>query len=180
MSERFELPHTVWTQRIDNFITKVGELISWVWLLLLGTIILNVTMRYVLGEGRIEFEELQWHFYAIGFLIGLSYVLQADEHVRVDLLRDHFSARTKAWIDFVGILLLLLPFLALVLYFAVPFLHYSLSINEASQAPGGLPFRWFIKAFLLIGFTLLLAATLSRLIRLSAFLFNKPQTIQTQ
>ena len=67
------LPHTRLSQRIDRWIEAVGSAVSWLWLVLLATIVLNVVMRYVFGEGRIEFEELQWHLYAMGFLTALSY-----------------------------------------------------------------------------------------------------------
>ena len=79
-----ELPHTAFSKRADHVINRVGEAASWLWLVLLAVIVVNVCMRYVFGEGRIEFEEIQWHLYAAGFLIGLSYGQVADVHVRVD------------------------------------------------------------------------------------------------
>ncbi len=169
-----QLPHTALSLALDRGIRGIGSAISWIWLILIAVIVLNVTMRYVFGEGRIEFEEIQWHIYSIGFLIGLSYCLEADSHVRVDLLYDRFGLKTKAWIEFLGILVFLIPFIALVTIFAVPFLHYSISINEVSEAPGGLPARWAVKALLLIGFVLLAVATLSRLTRVTALLFGAP------
>ncbi len=170
-----QLPQTSLSLGIDGFIRRLGSWISWIWMLLVAVIVLNVTMRYVFGEGRIEFEEIQWHIYSIGFLIGLAYCLEADDHVRVDLLYERFRPKTKAWVELFGILFFLIPFIVLVCVFAVPFVSYSLSINEVSEAPGGLPLRWLIKSFLLIGFLLLGIATLSRLLRVTAFLFGLPR-----
>ena len=82
------LPHTRWSQRIDRVADRVGHAISYVWLILLGVIMINVLMRYVFNEGRIEMEELQWHLYSIGFLLGLGYAYQADAHIRVDVLHE--------------------------------------------------------------------------------------------
>jgi TRAP-type mannitol/chloroaromatic compound transport system permease small subunit len=107
----------------------------------------------------------------VGFLLGLSYALQADTHIRVDVVHERLSLRAQAWIELYGILLLLLPFIALVLIFSVPFVLQSYAVGEVSQAPGGLPLRWAIKAVLPVGFLLLLLAALSRLTRVWTFLF---------
>ena len=68
--------------------------------------------------------------------------------------------------------LALLPFIALVLWFSLPFVQQSWILGEVSQAPGGLPYRWLIKAMLPAGFLLLLLAALSRLSRVWAYLFG--------
>jgi len=141
----------------------------------MGIIVFNVVLRYAFGEGRIEFEEIQWHLYSIGFLLGLSYGFVTDSHIRVDVIRERLSPTTQAWIELYGSLLLLLPFIMLVLVAAIPFVSYSYSIGEVSEAPGGLPFRWVIKSFLVIGFLLLLLSVTARLSRVFCFLFSWPQ-----
>ncbi|MCB1692477.1 MAG: TRAP transporter small permease subunit [Pseudomonadales bacterium] len=167
-----ELPHTPFSRFIERWILRIGEAVSWVWLLLLGIIVLNVVMRYVFSEGRIEFEEIQWHLYSVGFLVGLSYAYSRDAHVRVDVLRERFSDQTRAWIELYGIVLLLLPFIALVIYAAVPFVLSSWASGEVSEAPGGLGYRYLIKATLVLGFLLLLCSTLARLSRVVSYLFG--------
>ena len=72
MSVHDELPDTVLSRRIDALLTLIGHSVSWLWLVLLATIILNVVLRYVFGEGRIEFEEFQWHLYSTGFLLAIG------------------------------------------------------------------------------------------------------------
>ncbi|MEQ8858651.1 MAG: TRAP transporter small permease subunit [Pseudomonadales bacterium] len=166
------LPHTAFSRRVDPLLRRIGHWVSWLWLALLGIIVLNVVLRYAFGEGRIEFEEIQWHLYAVGFLLGMSYAYEADVHIRVDVLHERFDPRTRAWIELYGILLLLLPFIALILIFSVPFVAQSFAFGEVSQAPGGLPYRWLIKAALPAGFALLLLATLSRLTRVWTLLFS--------
>ena len=154
------------------WLDRVGRLASWLWLLLLLVIVGNVFLRYALGEGRIELEEIQWHIYSLGFLLGLSYAFQADAHIRVDVLSVRLRPRVRAWLELYGIGLALLPFIALVLYYSIPFVAQSWAVSEVSQAPGGLPARWAIKACLPLGFLLLLAAALSRLSRVWVFLFE--------
>jgi TRAP-type mannitol/chloroaromatic compound transport system permease small subunit len=166
------LPQTAFSRRVEPLLVRVGQWVSWVWLILLVIIVSNVVLRYAFGEGRIEFEEIQWHLYSVGFLIGLSYTYQADAHIRVDVLHERFAPRLRAWIELYGIVLFLLPFIALMLVFSVPFVMQSYRFGEVSQAPGGLPFRWLIKAALPLGFALLLLAVISRLTRVWAFLFG--------
>jgi len=165
------LPHTALSRRIDGALETIGRWTSGIWLVLLVVIVFNVLLRYVFNEGRIELEELQWHLYSIGFLLGLSYAYQADTHIRVDVLHERMQPRTQAWIELYGILLFLLPFVSLVLIYSMPFVGASFAVNEISPSPGGLPYRWFIKAFLPLGFGLLLLAAISRLIRVWTYLF---------
>lgn len=166
------LPETPVSRRIDGGLRRLGAAIDWIWIALLVVIVVNVLMRYLLGEGRIEFEELQWHLYAVGFLAGIATAVPDDAHVRVDFLAERFSPRLRAWIDLYGLLLLFFPFVALVLVHLPPFVLFSWEAAEVSSAPGGLPFRWAIKGALGAGFVLLALAGLSRLLRVWAFLFG--------
>jgi TRAP-type mannitol/chloroaromatic compound transport system permease small subunit len=141
-------------------------------------IVVNVVARYAFGEGRIEFEELQWHLYAVGFLVGIAAAVASDSHVRVDVLRERFRLRTRAWIELYGLLLLFLPFVALVLVYSVPFVALAFESGEVSVSAGGLPYRWVIKGALGAGFALLGLAGVSRLLRVSAFLFGAPAPVR--
>jgi TRAP-type mannitol/chloroaromatic compound transport system permease small subunit len=172
-----QLPDTKLSFLLDARLNRLGRMSAWIWLLLMLIIVLNVVMRYFFGLGRIEFEEIQWHLYALGFLIGLSYSYVSDSHIRVDVVRSKLSDQTQAWIELYGTLLLLLPFVVLVLFSAWPFVAYSYSTSEVSEAPGGLGYRWMIKGVLGISFVLLLVAIISRLSRIWSFLFGWPRAI---
>ena len=172
MSLHEELPETGLSRRVDPILTWIGHSISWLWLVLLATIIVNVVLRYAFGEGRIEFEEFQWHLYSTGFLLGMGYTFQVDRHVRVDVLHERLPRRLQAWLELYGILLCVLPFSALILIFTVPFVHISFELSEISPSPGGLPFRWVIKSMLFIGFLLLALAAVSRISRVWVYLFG--------
>ncbi len=165
------LPETSFSRRIDALIRKLGRGLGLLWLALIVVIMVNVICRYVFSEGFIQLEELQWHLYATGFLLGLSYAVTEDSHVRVDVLRSRWSDETIAWIECYGLLLLLLPFVILVLFASGPFVLYAFETAEVSQSPGGVPLRWVIKMMLPLGFVLLMLATLGRLSRVLAFLF---------
>ncbi|MBY4676027.1 TRAP transporter small permease subunit [Marinobacterium sp. CAU 1594] len=128
-------------------------------------IILQVVLRKGFSSGLIALEELQWHLYALGVMFGLSYAQTTNSHIRVDLFYSHFRAKTKRIVEVVGILTLVLPFIAIVFFHSLDFLADSWRINEHSSAPSGLPWRWLIKGVIPISFALLALAMISRLIR---------------
>lgn len=174
------LPVTRVSAAIAHFFNRLLNVLAWIWLLLMLVIVLNVTMRYFFSEGRVEFEEIQWHLYAIGFLLGMSICMSSDDHIRVDIFHERLSLRMRAWIELYGLLLLFFPFVTMVLIHAIPFVEYSFATTEISDAPGGLRYRWLIKAFLPLAMLLLLVAGVARLLRVSSCLFGTPAALPSQ
>ncbi len=168
---QLDLPDTTFSRVADPILVRIGNAASWIWVVLLGVIVCNVLLRYAFAQGRIEFEEIQWHLYSAGFMLGLGYALQADAHVRVDVLHERLAPATRAWIDLYGLTLCVLPFVALMLIYGAPFVADSFTTGEVSSSPGGLPYRWAIKSMLFVGFGLLGVAALSRLTRVWKYLF---------
>ena len=105
-------------------------------------------------------QELEWHlFFALVFLtLGSAYL--ADRHVRIDILRDRMSERTRALIEIGGFFLALLPFCLIVLYLGAIPAWDAFIIGERSRAPLGLSHRWIIKSMIPVGALLLLLAGL--------------------
>jgi TRAP-type mannitol/chloroaromatic compound transport system permease small subunit len=159
---------------IDRMVVGAAAVFNWIWLLLIVLIVTNVLLRYVIGTNFIAMEELQWHLYAIGFLLGLGYAVDLDGHVRVDVIAERWSPRTRAWIELFGLLLLLAPFIWIVIASAIPFVTRAWALGEVSAAPGGLPYRWAIKAVVILAFVYLALAALSRLLRVTTYLFGVP------
>ncbi len=151
--------------RLDDFIRWTGRLVSWANAILIGVIILQVVLRYGFGRGLVPLEELQWHLYAIAVMFGMAFAQAENAHVRVDVLHARFSQRTRCWVEILGILVLMLPFLWIVFDHSLDFVYDAWRTGEHSQAPMGLPYRWAIKAVIPLSFGLLMLAALSRLIR---------------
>lgn len=165
-----QLPHTPVSQWLENAIEKIGQSISWIWLVLMLLIVSNALMRYFFNTTFVALEELQWHLYAVGFMLGLSYCFIHDGHVRVDALAEHWSMKKRVWIEIFGISLLLLPFCFVMFNYALPFVERSYRMNEVSPSFDGLPMRWILKSFILIALALLVMAATSRWLRCVAFL----------
>lgn len=167
-----ELPTTAFSRAIDRVIHWFGEFASLLWTVLVLTIVFQVLLRYGFGIGSIMLEETQWHLYAVGFLLGLSFTEMHERHVRIDVLATHFSRKARLWIELLGISCFLLTFALLVTWFATPFVVSSWQLAEVSAAPGGLPYRWAIKSFMVTAFVLLALVGMGRLTRVWVALFR--------
>lgn len=165
------LPTTVFSRGIDRMVQGVGEASSLLWTLLVMTIVLQVLLRYGFGIGSIMLEETQWHIYAIGFMLGLSFTELHERHVRIDVMAAGFNSRTRLWIELLGTSCFLLAFSLLVIWFSVPFAWSSWELGEISAAPDGLPYRWVLKVFMVTAFVLLALTATSRLTRIWKALF---------
>lgn len=135
-----------------------GKLVSWLVLAMVLLVSYDVTMRYFFLSGSIALQEMEWHLFSLIFLIGAAYTLKHDDHVRLDLIykSKYMNDERRAWVNLLGSLFLLIPFCILIIATAWPFVYQSYIHLEGSPDPGGLPYRWILKASIPLGFTLLL------------------------
>jgi TRAP-type mannitol/chloroaromatic compound transport system permease small subunit len=159
---------------IDTFIEWTGKTASWLVLALVLLICYDVAMRYLFQQGSVALQELEWHLFALIFLLGSAYTLKHDEHVRVDIIYQSrfMSDKRRALVNIIGTLFLLLPFCILVLTSSWPFVENAFYYNEGSPDPGGLPYRFLLKGSLLIAFGLLILQALADMARNFLLLSN--------
>ncbi len=140
---------------IERVIQKVGSFCSWLSFALVILITLDVFLRYIFNFSSASLYELEWHFFAIIFLLGSSITLQNDQHVRVDVFYNKLSNKKKEIVNLTGNIFFLLPFSIVIFYTSLPFVEDSLKILESSPDPGGLPYRFIIKLVIPLSFLLL-------------------------
>lgn len=150
---------------IDGLNERIGRAVSWFTLALVVVVCADVFWRYLLNRTSPWVMELEWHLFALIFLLGAGYTLKRDEHVRVDLFYERFNHRDKAEVNLIGGLLFLLPWSALIVYFGFQFALDSWQIGERSENPGGLAMRYLIKAAIPAGFFLLFLQGLAEIVR---------------
>ena len=155
---------------LDAIIRNIGHFVMWTNVILIVVIILQVVLRYGFRHGLVLLEELQWHLYALGIMFGASYAVMMDSHIRVDIIHSRLSEKWKKRLDLFGIVFLLLPFIIIIFHQSLDFVYESWRVNERSDAPLGLPWRWAIKSVIPISFGLLILATISRATRIVLFL----------
>ena len=140
---------------IAGFVDWVGRCVSWLTLVLVALMSVNVILRYFFSVGSVWAQELEWHLLVPLVLFGSAYALRHGEHVRVDILYGRFSQRSQQRMDFASALLAI-AIAALFVWFSLRYVQQSYVIDEGSPDPGGLPHRYVIKAMLPIGFAVFL------------------------
>ena len=141
---------------LDRFAEATGRIIAW---LTLGMVLMTFTvviLRYLFQTGSIALQESVSYLHASVFMLGAAYTLKHDGHVRVDILYQRFSARTRAWIDLLGTLLLLFPVCLFILFSSLEYVTTSWSIQEGSREAGGLDGVFLLKTAIPVMAVLLL------------------------
>ena len=172
----------------DRITRSVGKAAGWIILLLIFTIMFDVVTRKIdvirlyFADFTIEYgysvstilQDLEWHLHGVLLLLTFGFGYLMNAHVRVDIFRENFSRRGQAWMELCGILVLALPFMLLMLYFAWRFAAISWRQGEGSESMTGIPWRYVIKSFMFIGFGLTTMAILATFARLVVYLFGAP------
>ena len=140
----------------DKVIDFVGYLTGVLLILMILNVSFDVGMRYIFHNSSIGMQEVEWHLFAVIILFGTGYALRHNAHVRVDFLYDRFSPKKKAWINVLGTIFFLLPLALLVIYGSIEYVMDSYTTNEISEDPGGLKYRWLIKAMIPLSFIFLI------------------------
>lgn len=158
-----------WIDKINLF---VGRWISWAVLAVVVVSALNALGRKFLHSGSNAWLELQWYLFGALFLLSSGYTLLKNGHVRVDILSSKLSKRRQIGIEIAGTLLFLMPAAILIMVLAWPMFWESWLTQEASPNAGGL-IRWPAKLLVPVGFSLLIAAGASHLIKCVGFLMGR-------
>jgi TRAP-type mannitol/chloroaromatic compound transport system permease small subunit len=126
-------------------------------------------MRKAFDLSSNAFLEIQWYLFSAIFLLGASWTLLRNEHIRIDVISGRLSSRAQNWIDVFGIVFFLLPMAAIILWLSWPVFTLAYTSGEMSSNPGGL-IRWPVRLLVPVGFFMLLLQGLSELVKRIAFL----------
>jgi len=149
---------------IDRFIDLVGRATAWLALGLALVMGSNVLLRYGFSVGSIWMQEFEWHIMVPICVFGMSYALLKGEHVRVDVVFQYFSERNKHLVDVITAVLGML-LAVIVIRLSIPYVWQSWSIGEGTANPGGIDYRYIVKALIPIGFALYFMQSLSEAIK---------------
>jgi TRAP-type mannitol/chloroaromatic compound transport system permease small subunit len=139
---------TALADRIDRFTTAIGCAVAWLALLIVLLQFALVVARYLFGLGSIWATEAVIYSHAMLFMGAAAWTLRAGGHVRVDVFYADASPRTRAIIDLIGSLALLLPFAIVLLWLSLPYAVRSWAILERSQETSGLPIVFLLKTLI--------------------------------
>ena len=133
---------------IDAMNDRVGRSVMWLALLIALIQFATVIGRYVFAIGFIPVQESIWYLNAVLFMTGAGYALYADAHVRVDVIYRRARPRTKALVDLLGGLFLLLPVCVAMIWLSLGYVGRSWRILETSTEVSGLPLIFALKTFI--------------------------------
>ena len=161
---------TGFADRIDRLTSGIGRAVAWLVLVVVLLQFALVVARYLFGLGSAWLTETVIYGHAALFMLAAAWTLLAGGHVRVDFFYAEASARTKARVDLIGALLLLLPFMAVLIWLSVPYAARSWAIFEHSQEASGLPIVFVLKSFIPLFALLMALQGISQAIRAAAAL----------
>ena len=134
--------------KIDLWIQKLGMWVRFLILFMVGLTFFIVILRYGFSFGRAWLQELVVYFHAAFFMLGASYTLLKDKHVRVDIFYNSMSKKNTHWVNLMGSVFFTLPVMTFLFYKSLPYVHQSFIVLESSPDAGGLPGRFIIKALI--------------------------------
>ena len=161
--------HSPISDVLESVVDWAGRASSWVCLIMVILVAINVILRYLFKIGPVALQELEWHLLSPIALIGMSYALRHGDHVRVDIFFARFSRTFQESIDFVAAVVTVI--IAMIIFkLSLGFVHQAYMIGEGSPDPGGLPHRFLLRAFIPLGFILLAVQALAQAIRHGLYL----------
>jgi len=150
--------------QIDVGVRRIGRVFSWLVFAIILLMAVNVILRYSLSLGSVWAQELEWHLLVPLILLVMSWGVQSGDIARIDVFYADFSPAKKLMVDLLASGLTAMVCLV-VIWFSFGYVEQSFSIMERSPDPGGIPYRWVIKALIPLGFFILLLQSAASFVR---------------
>lgn len=158
---------------IDALNDWIGRTVAWLTLGCVLTCFTVVVLRYVFSVGFPWLQELYVWQHAAVFMAGAGYTMLHRGHVNVDVLYGRASERGRAWIDILGTLLFLFPWLAVLAVTSGPFVSSSWAIREGAANADGMPAVYLLKTLLWVFCAVLFLQGLALVARRSLYLAGR-------
>jgi TRAP-type mannitol/chloroaromatic compound transport system permease small subunit len=159
---------------VDALNDWIGRTVAWLTAGCVLTCFAVVVLRYGFDLGFPWLQELYVWQHAVVFMAGAGYTLLHRGHVNVDVMYGRLGPRGQAWIDILGTLIFLFPWLAVLAWTSAPFVQESWRIREASATADGMPGLYLLKSMLWAMCGLLFLQGLALLGRRGLFLAGRP------
>lgn len=164
-------------EAIDALNRTIGRMASWLMLPVVFICFIVVVQRYLFGVGYIWLQELFIWLHGAAFMLAAGYALGAGAHVRVDVFYNRARPRTKAWINTIGVLLLLFVMCFTLLWLSYPQVMMSWRLGERSTSMSGLPYAYVLKTFIPIFCVVVILQGISMLARNIAVIRGQTELI---
>ena len=169
------MPSNVYKSLIDfgdSLIERLGNVLNVLMIALVCVVIVVVVGRYFFEIGSVALQELTTYLHATIFMLGISYTLKHDGHVRVDIFYRNFAEKKQALINVIGGLTFVFPISIFIGWSSWEYVLASWSIMETSTENNGLPFIYLLKTVMLIMPLLLMIQGIISVIKNLAVLYS--------
>ena len=151
-------------RRIDWFQERVGRVVSWLMLGMVVVVFTDVVLRYLFSQSSVFAQELEWHLFGLVYLLAGGYTMLYNEHVRVDILYEKYRPATRARVD-LAVAAVTLAVAGVIFALSLTQVEHAYVSGEGSTDPGGLPYRFLLKAFIPLGFVLVILQAVAQAAR---------------
>lgn len=162
----------------DRITAAGGRIAALCAIVMMVIVTVVVVLRYGAGYGNIALQESVTYLHSCLFMLGVSYALKTDAHVRVDIFYRRFSSRTKAWLNAVCGVIFLLPFSAFIFYVSTDFIIGSWRIYESSSEPGGIPAVFLLKTLIAVMSVGLFLQGVAEVLRNTCILVSEEEAVE--
>ncbi len=150
---------------LEALVERLGQVGGWLLFATVAVVFINTVNRYVFEFSPVWLQELEWHLLAGMVGLGLAFAWHYRDHIAVDVISQYYSPRVRHWMEFLVALLIAIPVSIFIIKIAYPYVERSFIQVEGSPNPGGLPYRWIPRSFVIVGFLLLLLEGIATAIR---------------
>ena len=143
------------SKKIDHITTVAGQIVGWMLIPMILSLAYEVVARYAFGAPTIWAYDMTFMLYGGFFMLGSSYTLKHNGHIRTDMFYDNWSPRTQALVDLVCYLLLFYPFVLIFTIVGWEYFYKAFTTNERFVSSPWMAITWPFKFTLpLTGFLL--------------------------
>ncbi|MEX1081327.1 MAG: TRAP transporter small permease subunit [Halofilum sp. (in: g-proteobacteria)] len=156
---------------LDTIVERVGQLGGWILFAAVAVVFLNTINRYAFEFSPVWVQELEWHLLAGCIALGLAFAWHHRDHIAVDVFSQYYSPKARQWMEFLVAVVIAIPVSIFIIKITLPYVGRSFDMMEGSPNPGGLPYRWIPRSFVVVGFALLLLEGIATAIRSGLAIF---------
>lgn len=149
---------------IDTLVEKQGQLTSFLIVPLLFIVLYEVMMRYAFNAPTTWGFEATAFAYGMHYMLGLSFMENAQGHVRVDIITNLLPTKVQAVVMIIGYLLIFMPVYGLMTWGAAKFAYTATITNELNSTSWA-PRVWPYKIIMALSFGFLVIQGLSTVLK---------------
>jgi TRAP-type mannitol/chloroaromatic compound transport system permease small subunit len=159
---------------VDRISHVCGMLAAVLVIVLVVLMLYDVVLRYAFNAPTSWGNDLNAFLMGGSFVLSIAYAMSTDAHVRVDLLYNERTRPRMAYVDLIGLSLIVLPALTFITWGLLGHLEDAIRTGERTGSGGWNPVVWPFRAVMLIGFLIFTVQVVAEIIKRIAVIRGQP------